>query len=123
MDSITLIRLVVIPTLLIALWYQIKHVYTDNKPLSKSSIINYIVAGGLAGVAIATSIPRPPSLLVHSICVLSTHQALLIYYFAVEQVASGKIVHFFKKRLYIFTTLISLVVVAMNYTDRTYLTW
>lgn len=123
MDSITVIRLLVLPTLLIALWYQIKHVSNDTNTLSRSSRRHYIVAGGLAGVAIASSVPRPPSLWLHSICVLSTHQALLIYYFAVEQVASGTIVQLFKKRLYLCTTLTSLIVVTMSYAERSNLTW
>src|SRR3954452_121110 len=123
MDPVTVVRLALIASLIFSLWYQIRHVYNDQNRLSKYTRINYLVSGGLAGVAIASSIPRPPSLWLHSICVIATHQALLIFYFTAKQVASGTIVPFFEKRLYRLTTLISFIVIAMNFADRTNLTW
>src|SRR5688572_6174954 len=113
MEFATATRLAVIPIIIAAPWRFIKYIHSDHDLLTKRSRLNYLIAGGLAVVAIASSVPRPTSLWLHSICVVSLHQALLVYYLNIEQVTSGQIVQFHKTRLYTIITLMSIVVIIL----------
>jgi hypothetical protein len=123
MGLATATRLIIIPVIIASLWRQIKYIYNEQNVLSKYTRVNYLITGGLAIIAVITSIPQPTSLWLRNICILSTHQALLIYYYNTEQVIKGEIVVFYKRRMYAIITIISLVVIIIGFFDQNNLTW
>jgi hypothetical protein len=123
MDIATAARLAIIPMIIISSWVYLRHIQDDMQPLSRLSRFNYILSGGFAVVAMVSSIPRPTTLWLRIICVISTYQALLIYFYNIKQVTEGRIIYFYKQPLYIITVIISAIVITLDVFGRDNLTW
>ena len=69
MGLATATRLIIIPVIIASLWRQIKYIYNEQNVLSKYTRVNYLITGGLAIIAVLTSIPQPTSLWLRNVCI------------------------------------------------------
>ena len=106
------------PLFIIMMIYYLRHIYRDRHRISKSASTLFLASAILILFSTASAIPRPSSLWMRIITVITTHQSLLMVYSGIIQITQNEERPFYSRKSYVFVTALSILNIIIEYFRR-----